>query len=258
MREIEYFDIKVRSDGYVWNEKSGWHKGSCSRDASGNLIYYVLYTNNGIKKMAIVSRLVCHLFIGLDLNDKKTLALHKNRRSSTSCDNSVDNLYIGTQSENMKDKIKDKTCHFSDFRSRTSKVNAYNGMATIIQSDELKDGEFYFRQPLDRDVSCSYFDKLGAADFKRVFILMSSLDMYGRIMYGYSLNQNCKTYTDIGSIVGLNGRQLSRFMKNIKDGNIVRFLKQGEKTTVFINPKIAPNGVIVTPMTLGLWKEVIG
>lgn len=105
---VEFNNIKVRKDGFVLT-KNGWTKGT--KRIFGNLVTYVVaYVEGGKKKQCYVSRLMGICFLGLNPKDRKTLVCYINRRTEFECDNSVENLYLGNNSDNMRDRIKDKTC----------------------------------------------------------------------------------------------------------------------------------------------------
>lgn len=120
----------------------------------------------------------------------------------------------------------------------------------------------FVRCTLNKLVLDRYLRPLGNADFRRVYELIFSLDAFGRIKYGENIQQYCRNYEDIGKIVDLNGRQLQRFIKNIRDLQIIRVVTidkalLGTEQYITINPAIAVNGVFFDRLTAWTWYDVI-
>lgn len=259
MKVVNFYNIKIREDGFVWTPTFNWHRGTESKDGSGNLTYSVGYTKEGVARRITVSRLMCHVFLGLDLSNKKTFALHKNRRTKTECDNSLSNLYIGSASDNMKDKIKDGTCHFTNSRTcNTNKNNKYLGMSVTIQDDlVLKEKEIYFRKHQDKNIIYKYLKPLGNADFKRVYILLANADMYGRITYGENIQQVCRIKKDLMNILEGHKDNIRKFGDILMKRNIIREIEENGKTLIVINPLLAINGIILTENYIKAWEDIL-
>lgn len=122
--------------------------------------------------------------------------------------------------------------------------------------------EPYVRNTLNKEVINKYLNPLGNADFRRVYDLIYSLDAFGRLKYGENLLQYCRSFDDIGNIVNLDGRQLSRFIKTIRDLQIIRVVVidkaiLGQEFVISINPAIAVNGVFFDRFTTLTWLDVI-
>lgn len=83
----------------------------------------------GIRKYARVHRLSAHIFLGLDLNNKKLQVNHKCLH--TSCWN-PEHLYIGTQQENIDDNRILKRGQFS--KTHCPKGHPYEGDNIYIGS----------------------------------------------------------------------------------------------------------------------------
>ncbi|MGL5458129.1 MAG: hypothetical protein ACRDBY_00780 [Cetobacterium sp.] len=122
--------------------------------------------------------------------------------------------------------------------------------------------EPYARCTLNKEVINRYLDPLGNADFRRVHQLISSLDAFGRLKYGSNLQQYCRTFEDIGLIVGLNGKPLAKFIKIMRELQIIRVVivdkaSLGKDYNISVNPAIAVNGVFFDRATTFVWLDVI-
>lgn len=259
MKIVDFYNIKIREDGFVWTPIFNWHKGTESKDGSGNLTYSVGYIKEGAAKRITVSRLMCHVFLGLDLSNKKMFALHKSRRTKTECDNSINNLYIGSASDNMKDKIKDGTCHFTNSRTcNTNKNNKYLEMSITMGNDlVLKDNEIYFRKHQDKNTIYKYLNSLGNAEFKKVYILLANADMYGRILYGENIQQVCRVKKDLMNILKGHKDNVLKLVNILMKRNIIKQIEENGKTLIVINPLLATNGVILTENYIKAWEDIL-
>ena len=63
-------------------------------------------------KMQRVNRLSAHLFLGLDLANKKQVACHKDDKCNNRRCWNPEHLYVGTQQQNVQDAIKKGTFHY--------------------------------------------------------------------------------------------------------------------------------------------------
>ncbi|MGL4425926.1 MAG: hypothetical protein ACRCZ0_02085 [Cetobacterium sp.] len=122
--------------------------------------------------------------------------------------------------------------------------------------------EPYARYTINEEVTVRYLDPLGSADFRRVHKLIRSIDSFGRMKYGNNLQQYCRTYDDVGRIIELDGRQLSRFIKTIRDAQIIRVVSVdkallGVTQYITLNPAIAINGSFYDRFTVFSWLDVI-
>lgn len=67
----------------------------CDSDGYGQIHYE--------GRMYNVSRVIAHLFLGLDLKDSATMVLHKRECKSRACWN-PEHLYLGDHTQNMRDR----------------------------------------------------------------------------------------------------------------------------------------------------------
>lgn len=108
-----------------------------------------------------------------------------------------------------------------------------------------------------------YINKLGNADFCRLFDIVCRIDKNGRIMYGKNPNQYCRILLDINKIVKIGGRrQLNRFLKTLVDLDLVRIAKGETKNKtmieyVTVNPAVAVSGIFFDSVTALTWKDII-
>jgi len=72
-----------------------------------------------------INRLICHLYYGMDLDDKFMQGNHKSSCPYYNCWN-PNCLYVGTQMDNVKDQIKEGTFHYGTANLRNG--NAFNGI----------------------------------------------------------------------------------------------------------------------------------
>ena len=136
----------------------------------------------------------------------------------------------------------------------------------VIEDDRMlrksKCAQPYFTCTSNKKIREIFLEPLGNADFRRVSDLMYSIDIYGRLKYGDNIKQYCRSYEDIGKIVKLDGKPLQRFIKTIRDLQIIRIITvdkgcNGQEQFISFNPAIAVNGVYWDRELSRIWVDII-
>lgn len=96
-KDIPWYEWKYQVSNF-WNVNNiEW---IILKNIKHNMWYYTVCI---MGKKLLVHRLVASAFLWLDLNNRKQWVLHKN---DIKTDNTIQNLYLWTQSENLKDSYK--------------------------------------------------------------------------------------------------------------------------------------------------------